>query len=217
MKLGKFIVIEGMDGAGKSTQVKLLHEKMKENGVNIYVTREASDGPIGKLLRSEYLSGKRQCDEHVLNYLYAADRLDHISNKEDGMLKYIEEGTNVLCDRYYLSSLAYDTYMHWGTKEYSKQMNDIINRNMLNIQLLSPDLTIFIDLPVEVCLERLQRNRDELSIYETKDKLEKIKLSYMESINILQNQYDHNICIIDGNRSIDEISYLIWEKVKELF
>jgi len=110
MERGKFIVIEGIDGSGKTTQVKKIEKLLTHNDFHVHVTRECTDNPIGKLLRNLYLSGKRKCDERVINMLYAADRLDHITNEEDGMLNILNEGIHVLSDRYYLSSLAYDTY-----------------------------------------------------------------------------------------------------------
>ena len=144
MERGKFIVIEGIDGSGKTTQVKKIEKLLTHNDFHVHVTRECTDNSIGKLLRNLYLPGKRKCDERVINMLYAADRLDHITNEEDGMLNILNEGIHVLSDRYYLSSLAYDTYQYIGTDKYQPALLDIVYRNKVNMDLLRPDVTIYI-------------------------------------------------------------------------
>lgn len=214
---GKFIVIEGIDGSGKTTQVKMLKERMEERGIHLHTTRECSDGPIGKLLRNTYLAGKRKCDEHVINYLYAADRLDHITNEEDGMLKFINAGLSVLSDRYVMSSLAYDTYMHIGTDTYGDALLDILNRNRRNIELLSPDITVVINVPPEIACKRLYSNRDELSVYESIDKIDKIHKSYSNAITLLEKEFGHHIAIVDGTKSPSEISNDIYSLVASMF
>ena len=99
MKRGKFIVFEGIEGSGKSTQTKMLSDYFKSNNIWVHQTREASDGPIGKMLRETYLSGKRKVDTRIINLLYVPDRLDHITNEEDGILSILESGINVISDR----------------------------------------------------------------------------------------------------------------------
>lgn len=216
MSKGKFIVIEGIDGAGKSVQVPLLVKRFSEHNIPLHVTRECSDGPIGQLLRQTYLAGKRKCDEHVINYLYAADRLDHITNAEDGMLNFINDGVNVLSDRYLMSSLAYDTYMHIDTPVYEEAMESIIQRNRLNMDLMVPDITIVIDVPAELALKRINDGREEASIYENTEKLDKIRRSYQNAIAILRERFSNNIVVVDGSGSIDEVSELIWNEVKSI-
>lgn len=211
---GKFIVIEGIDGSGKSVQTELLAQDLKRHGVPLHVTRECSDGPIGRLLREIYLPGNRDCDEHVINLLYAADRLDHISNHYDGMAKHIYLGTSVLCDRYVMSSLAYDTYMHIGhPAEYTEAMESIIARNKINMDLLTPDLTIVLGILPEAALKRINAGREEVSVYENLDKLTKIHQSYHNAIEILKHRYNNNIVVINADDSIENVHKKIWDIV----
>lgn len=215
---GKFIVIEGIDGSGKSTQVKLLKERLnlnhnREKYENIHFTREASDGPIGKLLRYTYLAGKRLCDERVINMLYAADRFDHITNADDGMIRFIEHGTHVISDRYYLSSMAYNTYMMPTKDKVIEMINHTITMNRYIMETLRPDVTIYIDLDPANALYRINAGRDENSVYETAEKLTKIHDAYDISMNILRDKYDENIIVVDGNRSISDIHEEIYSIV----
>lgn len=208
MSRGKFIVIEGIDGSGKSTQVKKIKDMFFDMDLPVHITRECTDNPIGKLLRDLYLPGKRKCDERVINMLYAADRLDHITNEENGMLHYLENGVNVVSDRYYLSSLAYDTYSYVGTSDYYPALRDIANRNRVNMDLLTPDVTIYIDVYPEVASERIQKARgnEEITIYENLDKLNKIYKSYKLAIDFLHQDRGENIRIVDGMFSQDIIT-----------
>ena len=104
---GKFIVFEGCDGSGKSTQLKLLASYLESKGEEVYLTREPTDSPFGSLIHS-CLTGRIVTDEHTIAALFAADRLDHIHNALNGILRKLEEGVTVLCDRFYLSSFAYN-------------------------------------------------------------------------------------------------------------
>jgi len=212
---GKLIVIEGIDGCGKTTQVKMLKNRLS-NKDNIHFTREYTDGPIGKLLRYTYLAGLRECDERVINMLYAADRLDHVTNNEDGMINFINNGTNVISDRYYLSSMAYHSYMMHTKDEILDMMHHIIIMNRYVIDMLKPDLTIYIDLDPNVALSRMKSSREDLSVYETSEKLNRIHNTYNIAINILRNKFNENIISVNGNRSIEEIHNDIYTHVCDM-
>lgn len=161
-KIGKFIVIEGPDGCGKSTQVKLLAEKLKSAGENVYVTKEPSEGIIGKFIRSEFLSGKEEIDVNTLGMLFAADRLNHINNKKDGILEKLNSGIHVISDRYYHSSFVYDGY------NTSIEFIESINSTALN--LLKPDLSILLLTDVNDSMnrvsDRLKENKSNKEIYD---------------------------------------------------
>ncbi|HBA96917.1 MAG TPA: dTMP kinase, partial [Lachnospiraceae bacterium] len=105
---GHFIVFEGIDGSGKTTQIDLLKKHIEENGFICYKTKEPTDGPVGSLLR-QCLAGSVQTDEMTLAALFAADRLDHILNNQNGLLKKLDEGISVISDRYILSTYAYQS------------------------------------------------------------------------------------------------------------
>src|SRR5262245_51231307 len=103
MKKSLFIAFEGIDGSGKSTQVKLLSEKLKNEGHKVYSTYEPTDSPIGSVIRNIF-KHRIEADEKTIAGLFVADRLDHLLNKTNGVLKKIEEGYTVITDRYYFSS-----------------------------------------------------------------------------------------------------------------
>ena len=148
---GKFIVFEGTDGSGKSTQMKMLGKYLKTKGIPVYGTHEPTESPFGALLRS-CLTGRVETDERAIAALFAADRIDHITNSVNGLLKKLDEGVTVLCDRYYFSSFAYNggfVPLDW-----------VIELNKPAMSLLRPDLTIFLDLPAEESMDRQKRIRD---------------------------------------------------------
>jgi dTMP kinase len=204
-KRGLFIALEGIDGSGKSTQVKLLTEKFIAAGNPVYATCEPTDGPIGKLLRT-ILKGESTADERTIAALFAADRLDHLLNKANGIVRKIEEGYAVITDRYYFSSYAYNgthTPLDW-----------VIAANSLSAGILKPDLNIFIDVSPEVSMQRINKNRNRKELYETAENLKNVRQKYFETFDLLKHQ--EKIAVIDGNRAPEEIAGDIWKAVLEI-
>ncbi len=202
--LGKFIVFEGIDGSGKSTQSELLAQRLSELGKEIYLTHEPSDGVVGKMLR-QALRGELALSEQVMAALFAADRLEHLTNRENGILAHLANGTQVICDRYYLSTYAYQSVqvsLDWA-----------IALNSQAAIMAKPDVHFYIDIPVEVALERIRQNREHTDIYETKERLEKTKKQYSLAIEALRDT--ENIVTINGERSIDDIAGEIWQYVSK--
>ena len=176
MKKNFFIAFEGLDGSGKSTQVKLLAEKLKGQGLKIYTTAEPTTSRIGQVIR-DIFKHKMEADHRTIAALYAADRLDHLTNKTDGILKKIEEGYTVITDRYYFSSYAYHgTHM---------DIDWVINANSLSADLLRPDLNIYIDISPEESMKRLNKGRATIELYESIENLKKVKEKYFEAFELL--------------------------------
>jgi len=206
MKKNFFIAFEGLDGSGKSTQVKVLAEKLKGQGLKIYTTAEPTTSRIGQIIK-DIFKHKMEADHRTIAALYAADRLDHLTNKTDGILKKIEEGYTVITDRYYFSSYAYHgTHM---------DINWVINANSLSADLLRPDLNIYIDISPEESMKRLNKGRAAIELYESIENLKKVKEKYFEAFELLRGM--EKISVIDGNRSEKEISNVIWKEVSKLF
>lgn len=192
---GKFIVFEGIDGSGKSTQMKLLAESLKANEIESRLTLEPTYGMVGSVLH-EILSGKIKADPKVTAALFVADRLDHITNQDDGVLKSLENGETVICDRYYFSSYAYQS------TEVPSQW--VVNANSLCAGALRPDCTIFIDITPQTAMKRILANRDTVEIYETEEKLTKVRDAYFAAF---ENMKDcETVKIINGERSVEEIA-----------
>ena len=121
-----------------------------------------------------------EADHKTIAALYLADRLEHLLNKTNGILKKMEEGYNIVCDRYYFSSYAYHgTHM---------PIDWVIEANSLCADLLRPDLTIFIDVPPEVCVQRLNADRNMIELYEDLENLHKVREKYFEAFDKLKTR-----------------------------
>ncbi len=215
---GKFIVFEALDAAGKSTQVDQLAHHLSTDGIDIWKTKECTDGPIGQILRSDYLSGKQKCDEKVINILMAADRLEHVAS-QNGIIDRINKGQWVICDRFVLSAFAYDNYMHTDINDLNSGFDYTYNMNKVAMSKIVPDITIFLDLPVDECISRLTARGGKPEVFENKPKLELIAKTYERAKLYLKDQkkYDMNVININGNRGIDEISREIYNVIKQQF
>jgi dTMP kinase len=197
-----FIAFEGIDGSGKSTQVKILSDNLKKAGHKVYVTCEPTNSPIGSVIRNIF-SHRMEADHRTIAALFVADRLDHLLNKTNGILKKMEEGYTVITDRYYFSSYAYHgTHM---------SMDWVIEANSLSAELLRPDLNIYIDIPPEVSMHRLAKGRNSMDLYETLENLKQVRACYLEAFAKLGAR--ESIFSVDGNRESDQIAREIWEQV----
>jgi dTMP kinase len=155
---GRFIVLEGPDGAGISTQSALLRDALLARGLRAYATKEPSSGPVGSVIR-QALSHRlvyppsEPIGNEVMALLYAADRLDHVQIE---VLPRLQAGIHVVCDRYRLSSYAYQGLT--AGQEWVRALNS---------RALPPDLTLFVDVPPEVSQERIAHRGDRVELYET--------------------------------------------------
>lgn len=200
-----FIVFEGLDGSGKSTQISMLREKLKLMGRKVYVTAEPTNSATGGLIR-DTLSNNYKRKSSELASLFLTDRISHNVNPVWGIQKFLKEGTDVICDRYYYSSFAYqglDTDLQW-----------IIDMNLNCPQIIKPDLCIFLDVDSKRCKRRVDSERAHLEIFENDEKImEKTRIQFFEVFKKLNT--NENICIIDANRPInvvaDEILTIVME------
>lgn len=205
MKSNFFIAFEGLDGSGKSTQVRWLSERLQEQNLKIYTTAEPTNSRIGQMIR-DIFKHKMEADDRTIAALYAADRLEHLLNKTDGILKKIDEGFTVITDRYYFSSYAYHS-VHMD-------MNWVVQANSLSAGLLRPDLTIYIDIPPEVSMQRLNKGRNTIELYESIENLKEVRDKYFESFRMFKGI--ENVFITDGNRPAEKIASDIWMEVSRI-
>jgi dTMP kinase len=195
MSKNLFIALEGIDGSGKSTQVKLLAEQLTKQGHKIYATFEPTNGMVGTVLRN-ILKGIIKADERTIAGLFLADRLDHLLNEENGLVKKMQEGYTVITDRYYFSSYAYHgTHM---------DMDWVIASNKMCADILRPNLNIFIDVPPEVSMQRISANRQSADLYETLDNLKNVRAKYIEAFEQLKDV--EKILTINGSGSMEAIA-----------
>lgn len=200
---GKFIVFEGIDGSGKSTQAKRAYEYLCAKGLKCRLCAEPTDGEMGKLLRL-YLEGKKKADSHAVAGLFAADRIDHIT-KDGGILSLLSSGVNIICDRYYLSSCAY--------QGIDCDLDFILSQNRFALENAMPDLTFYIDISVEVAMQRIIA-RGDTEIFEDADKQRKIYENYQKLLEMPQNK---GIKIINGERRKEEIAEDVVDVLDGLF
>ena len=205
MKKKLFIAFEGIDGCGKSTQVKLLSDKLTAAGHQVYCTVEPTDSAIGSIIRSVF-SHKSEADHRTIAGLFVADRLDHLLNKTNGMLKMLDEGYTVITDRYYFSS-----YVYQGVH---MPMDWVIQANSLSAGLLRPDVNIYIDILPEISMERLSKGRSSMELYETLENLKNVRSKYFKVFEQLKSV--EKIFITDGNRSPELIAADIWKEILKI-
>lgn len=202
---GKFIAFEGIDGSGKSTQIRLLNEIMKKEGIHCYTTMEPTDSPIGSLIH-QIMTGRIKTDNKVIAGLFVADRLDHLLNDINGIVNKINDGTTVITDRYYFSSYAYhsvDMPMDW-----------VIKANEQSSNILRPTVTVFIDISADTAIERIAKNRQHQELFEKKSRLVKVREKYFEAFEKLKDE--ERVVVVDGSRSEQEIAEDIWDKIKSM-
>jgi dTMP kinase len=176
-KNGVFIVIEGLDGSGKTTQAKLLTERLQKTH-NVFCTAEPSQGKIGTFIRKCCLYEKTRLPIEAEALLFAADRIEHMQNE---IAPALAQGKVVICDRYIYSSLAYQ-----GSTGLSLDWIKTINAGALE-----PDFSIFIDVSPEQVLDRLQRKKSVMETLETQQKVRKIYMKFVEKDELI---------LIDGNK-----------------
>jgi len=192
---GKFICIEGVDGSGKTTQAKRLVKNLRRKGHDAVYTTEPSDGKIGTFIRDFVLSRESRVPIMLEALLFAADRVDHVQADVEPLL---EQGKTVVCDRYVCSSLAYQ-----GAAGLDLDWMDCINRFALK-----PDLTLFLDVPPEVGLNRLRRKK---SVMENAKNLRNVRDVYLSLVR--QNR----MILLDGHKSVDKVAENVLKAVlKEL-
>ncbi len=167
--LQRFVVLEGLDGAGTTTQLRLLSERLARDGRPHAATWEPTDGVIGKMLRS-ILARDFKAHPRTVALLYAADRSEHVHAPQTGIEARTREGELVISDRYLFSSLAYQG-QECGD-EYVLALNS---------GFPLPETLIFLDTPVEVCQERLAERR-KTELYDGAAFQSRVREAYLRAI-----------------------------------
>lgn len=201
---GSLIVFEGIDGSGKSTQVQLLSQKLRECNIPFYATMEPTDGAVGSMIR-RILTGDMRADPKVIAALFTADRLDHLLNEKNGIAHMAEQGITIVMDRFYFSSYAYqsvDAPLDW-----------VIQTNALSSSILRPAVNIFLDVDVDTALERITKNRGRTELFEKKERLLQVRERYMEAFEKLRDI--ENVAVVDAGRPQEAVAKEVWEIAKK--
>ena len=189
-----FIVFEGIDGSGKSTQAKLLAARLADSAIPVLLTAEPSDGPVGLIIRS--LTTRPSPEEEAR--LFTEDRRDHV---ERVILPALAEGRTVICDRYVHSSVAYQ-----GARGVDQAAILSAQRHFAP----EPDAIFLMEVPVDTALARIGSDRcGRFSTFEVREDLEAVAAVY-------RNLTDPLIRRIDGTGSLEHIQSIIMDCLKEL-
>ena len=201
MARGKFIVLEGVDGAGTTTQARLIHTSLEARGLKAVITAQPSVGPIGKLIRA-ILRGEVTRDDRspigptAIAALFAADRSEHV---ETQIKPWLEQGYHVICDRYYHSSLAYQG-LELGI-EYVAGLNAVMK---------TPDVIFYVDVDADVAASRRQQRNTAQELYEVEVFQNKLRHAYQAAFDIRDAD---RVIHLDGNGSIEELHTQIMEHI----
>lgn len=187
-----FIAIEGLDGSGGTTQARLLADWLEAQGTAVCRTHEPSKGPAGLFIRAalDPADPASILGDNVLPYLFAADRRDHLDRE---ILPALGRGEHVVTDRYYHSSLAYQS-LSVGLHLVAE----------LNRDFRAPDLTIFLDLTPESCLERIHARGAPIERFEALDRLRQIHDAY-QSVLVHCRAHGEKIARIDALGSVEAV------------
>ncbi|MCH2420459.1 MAG: dTMP kinase [Candidatus Poseidoniia archaeon] len=193
--IGVLVNLEGIDGCGKSTQSKLLLEKLEEEGEKVIILKEPTKRPHGQKLW-DVLHGKRKASNEEILELFVLDRKQHVEEKIQPAL---DDGTVILMDRYYYSSMAYQVAGGIDVEEIREK----------HVFAPRPDVVLIFDLPVSVALERVKGHSD-ADEFEKEEHLEKVREAYLD----LEN--DPLVRIVDATGTPEEIFEDVWRLVSEV-
>ena len=202
MSEGSFLVIEGIDGAGTTTQVQRLCARLMAGGVAALATREPTSGPIGSMIRQVLTNRLVVADGRgghapgfgTMALLFAADRLDHL---ESEIVPSLHDGVTVVSDRYDLSSLAYQT------ATAGARADEIVAWiRALNQQARRPDLTIVVDVSAEVAAQRRKQRGGNAELYEGDELQRKLVDAYRHAERLVPGD---RVVHVDGDRSVDDV------------
>lgn len=206
MKKGIFIVFEGIDGSGKSTQASLLASELERRGMKVARTAEpTAELESGKALR-RVLSGKDKKDECETALMFALDRVAHNVDGDIGIEKLLSKGYVIICDRYYYSSLAYQ-----GSATDYEWVKAI---NVGCPKIRRPDLCLFFDLLPEESMRRISGGRESTEIYENVETLTKVRNSFMRVIEDLGGR--DRIRVIDGADTVENVFAKVLSEVEQI-
>lgn len=201
---GRFIVFEGIDGAGKSTQIERLRQKLQKEGRKVFITAEPTQSVTGGILR-DALSGNYKRSASELAAMFLSDRVFHNVNESVGINQALEKGFDVISDRYYYSSFAY--------QGLESDIDWVINMNLNCPDIRRPDLCIFLDLDAQNSKSRIDTNRATVEIFEKEEILSKIRNKFFD---VFKRLPDENIHVVDASGSVDEVSEKISAIVDKL-
>ena len=204
-RTGRFIVLEGIDGAGTTTQTARLVERLRRDGKSAKGTREPSDGPVGTLVRQVLtgrmvIPGGRSPGWTTMALLFAADRMDHVESEIE---PFLAAGGVIVSDRYDASSLAYQSVTSGKGGEQAVQWIRELNKHALR-----PDLTVVVDLPADLAAARREVRGEAAQLYE-QNEVQRALADFYHTLD--KHMPEDKIAIIDGKGTVEEVHARIYE------
>lgn len=203
---GRFVVLEGLDGAGTTTQARLLGDRLRSAGRRVYVTAEPSGGPVGSIVRqvlTRRVAGPGGgLDAAALALLFAADRLDHVTAE---IAPRLARGVDVVSDRFTLSSLAYQ----------GVTTGDMAWVETLNARAPVPDLVVFLRVRPALALRRRREASDTPELYEETAFQRRVARSYARALARVRRS-SQRVVELDGERPIAEVAEAVHGAVAAL-
>ena len=205
---GLFVTFEGIEGSGKSTQINLLESFLKEEGYDLIKTLEPGGTNSGQALRRLLLDKNTVLNNPLTElYLFTADRLEHLSSL---VLPALEEGKIVLCDRFLDSTTVYQGVARQIADDPVTQINSFAVGDVV------PDLTVILDVPAEVGLERIKHRVSDMPDRMEQENVEfygKVREGYLHLANNLPERF----FVVDGMGEPDDIEIMIWNEIHSRF
>lgn len=189
-----FLVIEGLDGSGGTTQARLLAAWLRARGLDVVETCEPSPGPVGQLIRQILADPSSPVGDPVLAWLFAGDRRDHLDRV---VLPALARGAAVLSDRYLLSSLAY---------QGPTVGMDLVAS--LNASFPAPDLTLFLTLDPEVALARVLARGATLDRFEVLERQRQVRETYEQAITRVE-ALGHRVARLDASGPAESVAVAV--------
>ena len=204
---GKFIVFEGLDGSGQTTQVNLLvnwlseqQQKVSLGNMGAHLTKEPTSSLIGGLIRSQLYSDWKSGAE-CLQLLFAADRSYHL---EKEVIPLLERGVTVVSDRYLFSSVAYGQAAGIKDEEWLYKINE---------HALQPDIVILLNTPPKICIQRIRSARHSIAIFEEEAMLQEVWKNFTK----IKERHSSIVKTIDGEDPVDRIAENVQTVIKNIF
>ncbi len=204
---GKFIVFEGLDGSGQTTQVNLLvdwlsekQQKVRFGNAGAHLTKEPTASLIGGLIRSQ-LNSDWQSGAECLQLLFAADRLYHL---EKEIIPLLERGITVVSDRYLFSSIAYGEAAGIKDEKWLYEINE---------HALQPDIVFLLSTSPKVCIERIHSERYSIALFEKEAMLEEVWKNFTK----IERSHSSILQRINGEAPIDRIAQNVQTVIQGVF
>lgn len=208
---GFFVALEGIEASGKTTQTTRLGEKIAHD-LKVHLTKNPTHSFVGDFIRKNLLAGKLRIPPVALQYLFGADR----DIQQEEIIKHLKNGEIVISDRYFWSSVAYGTADKQGVDYENWEKLSLTAFSLLSMyhQFILPDVTVYLDIPIEESVKRMSGSKKHTEIYDNKETVIKVEKGYKWLIK----KFPEEFIILDGTKSEEklerEIIKIIQRKVR---